>query len=1396
MMIPHRSIFRQLIVALTLFITGASAMLQAQELPYAAYFEEAYQQNPGIPQGLLESVAWTNTRIRHLSPTHSCQDLPEYYGVMGLIKDGKGYFQSSLETVARLSGYTEADIIASPRINILAYAKAYAALQATKRLGTRSVDGHRPIIAELSEIPVDGEPTGQYALDQQFYMVLKEMEAPHYNTRFRTRQAFNYNEIFGAENYRVLSADRVTVSSQRIRSVDGATYTAPGARSATCTATNSQPNFAGAIWNPASTSNYGSRDGAKVQYVTIHTIQGSYASCISWFRNARAKVSAHYVVRAFDGQITQMVCEGDKAYHVRTDNGESIGIEHEGFIDDGGAWYTNEMYESSAAIVRDVCARYNINPLQTYGGPSTNGVNTLTNTCYKVKGHQHFRGNNHIDPGPFWDWDRFYRLVNPMPAPTLFTDKKGELEDSGGANGNHLDQDRRTYLIKPAGATAIELEFVELDLEGTAAKPYDYLDIYDGTDENGRFLGRFTGNVKPGKLTAMSGSVFIEFRSDCQVNHKGYRLKYKATDKDAACDAPADLLASNLFAMGTTLTWTGSAARYVVYVKRRNDLKWTRYVVQEPQLAVTGLKSNSVFQWQVQAVCGSDSSAIIGASFVTPNLMGRGGSAQIFSVKTFEGRFYDSGGLESGYGGDENFAYRIVSPGGGKIELTFTEFDTEKDADILTIYDGNGFNDRVIGTYSGTESPKKIRSTGSELLLHFKSDPRTNGAGWNATWKVIGGSTPTTPATPPSRPNPQPTTPTTPPVVTPAPPTNNPAPPTNNPPTTPNPPLFQLGDFALDITYPAAAPTTKPDIDASYRGNFTLKFTERDGSGRGFANRFYNLAERGPQGWRSRQQSGFFFDDFDSGLQNHWQDVAGQWSVSGNRLVQADMSQPNGNLYTDLRQTDEDVYLYQWQARMSGPGSNRRHGIHFFASNPEQEDRGTSYFVWIRDTDGEDQVEIYKTVDNQFDRKAVRTIRLDPGKVYDFKTIYNPSKGRIEVYVNNEFSGSWVDPYPLTSGKGISIRTGNCQLEMDNLIVYHSRGATVPVKVGGSLDPLSGSKDFLVSTLVVDRNINWSRVGQGQSRFGDSPVPDPRPTTPTPTNPDPVPPTTTPVTPPPATSPVVANLPATLSAPIRWKPAGEGQAYYLAAANNGREWGATGSRGFAFDDFSRLRPEWIQITDGWDIRFATLQQTNPVEANSNIYLPLKQEANQSYVYRFRTRLLTTGENKRYGIHILASSPAGTSRGNSYLIWFRFSDSGTDKVELYRADANQMPVINAEAIVQIKTLDWYEVTILTDPATNTISVWMNNYPVLSWQDPNGLHPGGEAISFRTGNAQVQFDDLKVFQAVPAEGALLDAGSANSAFPHRSSGNSPAGRVIWLRQSGRGWAAEEEARTVVR
>ena len=147
----------------------------------------------------------------------------------------------------------------------------------------------------------------------------------------------------------------------------------------------------------------------KISYVVIHDTEYPYDPTIALFQNAHAYVSAHYVIRSADGQVTQMVRTKNIAWQAGNYylNSHSIGIEHEGYAAQGATWYTEALYRSSARLVRYLAARFGI-PLDRA----------------HIIGHDNVPGiapdyvaGMHWDPGPFWNWSHYLSLVGaPLAA--------------------------------------------------------------------------------------------------------------------------------------------------------------------------------------------------------------------------------------------------------------------------------------------------------------------------------------------------------------------------------------------------------------------------------------------------------------------------------------------------------------------------------------------------------------------------------------------------------------------------------------------------------------------------------------------------------------------------------------------------------------------------------------------------------------------------------------------------------------------------------------------------------------------------------------------------------------------------------------------------------------------
>lgn len=494
------------------------------------YFSVAYSNYPQLPKGTLEAVSFTQTRMNHISEDEpeGCSGIPKAYGMMGLILDGKNYFNENLKLVSDISGIDEEDIIHDPQQNVMAYAAAmnkfysdYYRSHSSRQNGF-DVSAFSYAIAELSEIPDSGYVNG-FARDCQLYSMLVFLNNPSNSALYNFPvYSLNISQFFGAQRYSVLSAERITFTDSGIKANAVIYPVAVQTRSA---------QYAPAIWTPAPTCNYSSRSGTPVSAITIHTVQGSYAGAISWAQNCSSNVSYHYVIRSSDGQVTQMVDEANKAWHVGSENPYTIGYEHEGYVS-SPSWYTTAMYNSSADLSRDICASgYGINPLRTYYGASSSSTVTL-GSCTKIKGHQHYPSQTHTDPGIYWDWPRYYLLINNSPSITTVSTTSGTFYDSGGAGTDYTDDERELTLFQPSGASSVTLNFTQFDLETN----WDYMFIYDGATTSSSLMGTYTGTAGPGTITSTGGNMLVEFRSDCNTTNPGWAANFTSGGGGSTAD--------------------------------------------------------------------------------------------------------------------------------------------------------------------------------------------------------------------------------------------------------------------------------------------------------------------------------------------------------------------------------------------------------------------------------------------------------------------------------------------------------------------------------------------------------------------------------------------------------------------------------------------------------------------------------------------------------------------------------------------------------------------------------------------------------------------------------------------------------------------------------------------
>jgi N-acetyl-anhydromuramyl-L-alanine amidase AmpD len=178
------------------------------------------------------------------------------------------------------------------------------------------------------------------------------------------------------------------------------------------TTSSSSVDYSTAVWRPS--PNVNSRPSGeigKVAMVIIHSCEGGYTGCWSWLANPISQVSAHYVVKEDGSEITQLVTEGTRAWHIGSTyncqlnasfecwrNGSSnnhftIGVEHGGYASQT-SWPTAQI-DASARLVCDVTRRHGI-----------------TRDNIRILSHAQLQPHNRTDPGANWPWASYLDLID------------------------------------------------------------------------------------------------------------------------------------------------------------------------------------------------------------------------------------------------------------------------------------------------------------------------------------------------------------------------------------------------------------------------------------------------------------------------------------------------------------------------------------------------------------------------------------------------------------------------------------------------------------------------------------------------------------------------------------------------------------------------------------------------------------------------------------------------------------------------------------------------------------------------------------------------------------------------------------------------------------------------
>jgi N-acetyl-anhydromuramyl-L-alanine amidase AmpD len=162
----------------------------------------------------------------------------------------------------------------------------------------------------------------------------------------------------------------------------------------------------------AANTNYtqAQRPVGAIRFIVIHVTQGSFFGTVSWLRDPRAHASANFVVDR-DGTVQELVPLHDIAWHAGNwaVNERSIGIENVGYTDDP-VGFTGREYRAAAKIAA-VVARRALIPIDRR---HIIGHNQVPDPNDPLQGGGI---DGHTDPGRFWRWGYFMKLVERFAYP-------------------------------------------------------------------------------------------------------------------------------------------------------------------------------------------------------------------------------------------------------------------------------------------------------------------------------------------------------------------------------------------------------------------------------------------------------------------------------------------------------------------------------------------------------------------------------------------------------------------------------------------------------------------------------------------------------------------------------------------------------------------------------------------------------------------------------------------------------------------------------------------------------------------------------------------------------------------------------------------------------------------
>lgn len=348
---------------------------------------------------------------------------------------------------------------------------------------------------------------------------------------------------------------------------------------------------------------------------------------------------------------------------------------------------------------------------------------------------------------------------NACSGTTSLTASSGTFTDGSGS-ANYGNNSSCKWIIAPAGATQISLNFTTFDTEAT----YDKVTVYNGPDDTFPVLATWWGNTLPPTISTSAGvgAMCVKFTTDGTTTNAGWSANYSSLVTSPTCSGLtmlttptgtfSDGSGSNNYTNNQKCLWyiapPCATSVTLSFSAFNTELNFDGVAIYDSLTATTPI---AAFTGTSLPASVTSTTGIMLVAFISDySTTSQGFSASFTStgssfctgttiLNTADYGTVSDGSGTSNYCNNSNCSWLIQPPNATSITLNFTAFNLEQAStdgnsiyDAVEVYDGTSTSATLIGKFTGSTIPQAITSSGGSMFIKFTSDISDTFQGWTA----------------------------------------------------------------------------------------------------------------------------------------------------------------------------------------------------------------------------------------------------------------------------------------------------------------------------------------------------------------------------------------------------------------------------------------------------------------------------------------------------------------------------------------------------------------------------------------------------------------------------------------------------------------------------------------